>query len=72
MEAPHGDTDYIINQFKGWFIPPATTRYKFYQYCDDNCRIYLSNVTGDSTENVTKLIEQNGWTNYRNFDDARR
>jgi hypothetical protein len=56
MEVPYYEADYIINQFRGWFIPPATTRYKFYQYCDDNCRIMFSNVTGDSTENVTTLL----------------
>jgi hypothetical protein len=72
METPYGETDFIVNQFKGWFIPPATTRYKFYQYCDDWCRINLSNVPGDSTENVTELISQQSHTGYRNFYDATR
>ena len=51
---------YVVNEFKGWFIPPATTRYKFYQYCDDWCKVSFSNVIGDSTENVTDLVSQSG------------
>jgi hypothetical protein len=46
METPYGEGNRHENIFKGWFIPPATTRYKFYQTCDNYCRIYLSNVTG--------------------------
>jgi hypothetical protein len=63
---------YVVNEFKGWFIPPATTRYKFYQYCDDWCKVSFSNVTGDSTENVTDLVSQSGHTAYRNFYDSTR
>jgi hypothetical protein len=72
METPYAEADYIINRFKGWFIPPVTTRYRFAQACDDHCRIYLSNVPGDTTDNVTKLIEMKSHTNYRNFYDADR
>lgn len=25
-----------------WFIPPATTRYRFYASCDDTCDIKLA------------------------------
>lgn len=50
METPKYEEDiFNINQFKGWFIPPATTRYKFYQACQEKCKISLSNVPGDST-----------------------
>jgi len=39
-------SDYMTNVFKGWFIPPATTKYRFYQVCDDKCILKLGNVSG--------------------------
>jgi len=67
MEVPINEADWTMNIFKGWFIPPATTRYRFYQTCDDHCSIELSNVTEDSTQNVTEILYTNTWVEYRDW-----
>ena len=67
MEVPINEADYHVNRFKGWFIPPATTRYRFYQTCDDNCRIFMSNVSGDATQNVTEIMETTTYVDYRDW-----
>jgi hypothetical protein len=41
--------DYYGQVFKGWFIPPETTEYRFYMSCDDDCRLKLG-----ETPNVIK------------------
>jgi hypothetical protein len=52
------DNNYITNRYKGWFIPPATTKYRFYQSCDDRCRLWLgSKPESDKEEDVTKLLD---------------
>jgi len=33
--------DYTANVFKGWFTPPVTGRYRFYQACDDHCSLHI-------------------------------
>ena len=40
---------YLGNLYKGWFIPPADTRYRFYVTCDDICRLSLAPCP-DTTE----------------------
>ena len=27
--------------YRGWFVPPATTNYRFYNSCDDHCALRL-------------------------------
>jgi len=39
---------------KGWFVPPATTRYRFYIACDDYCNIELGD-TPNQVENTTEI-----------------
>ena len=46
MEAPAYEGDRIGNIWKGWFVAPATTNYKFYIACDDYCNINLGNISG--------------------------
>jgi len=66
MEVPVNEGNNHINQFKGWFIPPATTRYRFYQVCDDTCRIKMALDNSDPT-NITTVIETTNWADYRNY-----
>jgi hypothetical protein len=35
LEAPSGVGDRLAHEFKGWFVAPLTTNYKFYMACDD-------------------------------------
>jgi hypothetical protein len=41
---------------QGWFVPPATTNYRFYAACDDACRVYISE-TAMSTSSLTTLLD---------------
>jgi hypothetical protein len=51
MEAPYEIGNQYANIFKGWFVAPATTRYRFYIACDDICDLKLGN-TPNSIENI--------------------
>jgi hypothetical protein len=35
LESSENLGDRIAHEYKGWFVPPATTRYRFYMSCDD-------------------------------------
>jgi hypothetical protein len=37
MENPYTEGDQLGNIYKGWFVAPATTNYKFYITCNDYC-----------------------------------
>lgn len=50
MESPINIGDRILHEFKGWFVPPATTRYRFFMSCDDHCFLNMS-LTAGSPEN---------------------
>jgi hypothetical protein len=41
LSTPLDEGTNIGNVFKGWFIPPATTNYKFWMACDDHCILKL-------------------------------
>jgi len=45
LETEYAKGDKLGNIFKGWFKAPATTRYRFYQSCDDYCLMYLGNTS---------------------------
>jgi hypothetical protein len=50
----------------GWFIAPATTRYRFYQTCDNGCRFHMGLDTADPLA-LTKLTERTWATDRRRF-----
>jgi len=50
--------------YRGWFTPPATKRYRFYQSCDDHCDLVIGNVP-DSTTDVTKILDIDSWSEFR-------
>ena len=41
METSLNSGQYNGNILQGWFIPPATTSYRFYAACDDQCILKL-------------------------------
>lgn len=69
-ETPYNEGTYIANKLKGWFIPPATTSYRFYQACDDYCRVSLGNVSGQ-VEDPIELMRLTSWSNYRDWYETR-
>lgn len=64
MESPVNEADYLRNVYKGWFIPPATTDYKFYTICDDHCSLKLSKAA-DKVADLTTLIDVRGAVGHR-------
>ena len=67
FEVPANLNDYYGSSLTGFFVPPLTTRYKFYIACDDNCDFTIGlDPTNPSTQ--TKLLNVNGYTGKnRNF-----
>jgi len=55
LESHRNVGDYLTHQFKGWFIPPATTKYRFYHSCDDICKLVMGDKPG-SNDNVVKKM----------------
>lgn len=56
----------LANRLKGWFVPPITTRYRFYMTCDDQCRFDLD-IAKNGT--LTNMLETRGWISYRDYWD---
>lgn len=66
FESPFSFSDNYKQQFKGWFIPPASTRYRFYQSCDDACDFKMSQTNMDIA-NVADVLNSDGSTGYRKY-----
>ena len=66
MQNPFSYGDSHGSTYKGWFVAPATTNYRFYITCDENCKLSLGNTTGDA-ENTTVIAQNYGATGYRTW-----
>ena len=44
------DGDWFVNEFRGWFIPPETTKYRFYIACDRYCEFNLGKTPDQTTD----------------------
>jgi len=55
---------YTANVFKGWFTPPATGEYRFYQACDDRCALKLAK-TPDQITDLETLLDIDAHTEVR-------
>jgi len=56
LRENHGD--YFVNQYKGWFIAPETTKYRFYISCDRNCELKMGK-TPDQNKDMEQLLYTN-------------
>jgi hypothetical protein len=56
--TPYNEGNYIGNVFKGWFIPPVSTEYRFYMACDDYCLLRMGKTAdlGPEGFNATEDI----------------
>jgi len=66
--------EYYGQVFKGWFIPPETTEYRFYMACDDHCKLRLGE-TPNVVESPKEILNVAAWTPFRDFlrsHDAKR
>jgi hypothetical protein len=70
LESPYAEDDKIASIYKGWFVAPATTNYRFYIACDDYCSIDIGD-TPNQVENVTRVVENLENMNYRDWWETR-
>jgi hypothetical protein len=66
MESSPNIGDRFGHEFKGWFVAPATTRYRFYMSCNDHCKLWMDNTAG-STSSLTLLTTSNSWSGFREY-----
>ena len=50
MQSPFNEGDRLGSIWKGWFVAPATTNYRFYAACDDYCKLLLGDTSMNSTD----------------------
>lgn len=76
FESPYGLGEHLRHQFKGYFIPPQTGRYRFYQSCDDYCQLRFQSDKGvaiDDTDATTldttfpKITWTNTYSGYKDY-----
>jgi len=46
VENQHEEGEYLLSVYKGWFVAPKTTNYRFYQAAEDKVKFSLGNVSG--------------------------
>jgi hypothetical protein len=57
LEKPYNEDDPNIgSSYKGWFVAPATSNYRFKVACDDRCSLYFGTTAG-SDQDPTLLID---------------
>ena len=66
LETPVNIGDRYAQKLRGWFVAPATTRYKFYMACDDACKLSM-NLVADKIDTKTELININSESNFRDY-----
>ena len=66
METSLNAGIYYGSVLQGWFIPPATARYRFYMACDEGCILKLGNIS-NSLSSITTLLNVGSWSDYRYY-----
>jgi hypothetical protein len=56
MEKPYNEDTNIGSIYKGWFVAPATTNYRFKMACDDRCSLSLG-TTPETDTDPTLIID---------------
>jgi hypothetical protein len=71
FEAPYYYGDKLGNLFKGYFVAPKTTNYRFRMACDNNCKLHMGLNTSDPTTMTELLVISSATHNrkyYSNYD----
>ena len=71
MQSPQNEADYSGSIYKGWFVAPATTNYRFYMTCDDFCSLSMGTTHMDSAE-PTEILKNLGNVDHRDWWETRR
>ena len=71
LESGKNLGDKFAHEYKGWFVPPATTRYRFYMACDDQCFVKLGTTPGSTTDptEITYADRASPWRGYYHDTD---
>lgn len=56
MEKPYNEDTNIGSIYKGWFVAPATTNFRFKIACDDRCSLSLG-TTPETDTDPTLIID---------------
>ena len=67
--SPVNRGSYDASLYKGWFIPPTTSKYRFYQTCDDHCSLKLGHTEPGSTSNLVTLLDVTEASDHRFYRD---
>ena len=70
LESEWNFGETIASLYKGWFVPPADGRYRFYMTCDDKCKIEMASCPNTITP-LTTLLDHDYYNNYRDYFAAR-
>jgi len=66
FETPYGNGNKNGNLMRGFFVPPKTTRYRFYMACDDACRLNIA-LDASQPEVMTEILVNHAATGYRRY-----
>jgi hypothetical protein len=55
-EGWYNKGSYHTNHYYAWFVAPATTRYRFYAVCDDDCAVKLG-LTPGSVDDAETILD---------------
>jgi len=76
--APYYEGDYLGNIFKGWFVAPASTRYRFSMSCDDDCLLIMGKTPDvgpevfNNTEEIISVKTSSSYRQYKKVDGVNR
>ena len=71
MQSPQNEADQSGSIYKGWFVAPATTNYRFYMTCDDYCSVSIGNSSMVSSE-PTEILSNFANVDHRDWWETRR
>jgi hypothetical protein len=66
LESMPNIGDRFAHEYKGWFVPPASSRYRFYLACDDGCHLKLDSTPG-SNSSATDIAYTNRYSEFRDY-----
>ena len=67
ISSLHALGSYYSQQMTGYFKAPASTNYRFYMTCDDDCRLDFSETDMDPTATST-ILNVGASSDYKEWD----
>lgn len=67
-EVPTDYASSVTHKAEAWFVPPATTDYRFYMACDDNCWVKLAKEADTTADDkLETIVENKSWVSHREY-----